>query len=97
MQDQAVLLEGAATAKRWSHVVLVRDFALKRLTWYKDGKKDAEVVAKYPAATASNADLLIGTGYTGPFLGQLDDVGVWARALTAVEIKQLYDATAAGR
>jgi hypothetical protein len=95
--DQAVLLEAAASAKRWSHVVLVRDFALKRLTWYKDGKKDAEVAAKYPAATASNADLLIGTGYTGPFLGQLDDLGVWARALSAAEVKQLYDATAAGR
>ena len=46
--------------------------------------------------TASN-DLLLGSGYTNPFVGQLDDIGVWPRALTEAEIRQLYEATSAGR
>lgn len=95
--DQAVALPGAATVKRWSHVALVRDLTAQRITWYKDGKKDTEAAAKYPVATVSSYDLLIGNGYLTPFVGQLDDVGVWARALNPTEVRQLYEATAAGR
>ena len=95
--DQGILLAAAATVKRWTHVALVRDLTAKKLTWFKDGKKDIEVAAKFAATTLSTADLLIGTGYLSPFVGQLDDVGLWARALTAAEIKQMYDATSTGR
>ncbi|HEX3134731.1 MAG TPA: LamG domain-containing protein [Planctomycetota bacterium] len=95
--DQAVAMPAAGVVKRWTHVVLVRDLTAQRLTWYKNGKKDVEVAAKYPVATVSSYDLLIGNGYLTPFVGQLDDVGVWARTLSPVEIRQLYEATSAGR
>jgi hypothetical protein len=94
----AIALAGAGVLKKWTHVAIVRDLAVRRLTWFKDGKKENERAAAYAAAVATNGDLLIGTGYTSnPYIGQLDDVGVWPRVLTEAEIRQLYEATAAGR
>lgn len=94
---QAFALPDAGAPKRWTHVVLVRDLAVRRLTWFKDGRKANEAAAQYAAATVSTNELLLGSGYTNPFIGQLDDIGIWPRALTEAEIKQLYEATAAGR
>lgn len=52
----------------------------------------------YPVAAASNQPLTLGMGYTGNgFIGQLDDVALWPRALSAQEILALYSATATGR
>lgn len=90
-------LAGAGVLKKWSHVVLVRDLAVRRLTWFKDGKKVVERAAQYAVAASTSNDLLLGSGYTNPFIGQLDDIGVWPRALTEAEIHQLYEATSSGR
>lgn len=88
----------AVTAKTWVHLAVVRDFTAKTVTWYRNGKATNTVATAYPVAAASNQPLLIGTGYTGNgFIGQLDDVAVWPRALTATEIQALYAATATGR
>lgn len=94
---QVLGLPAAGVPKRWTHVALVRDFTAKRLTWFKDGKKETEVAAKYAMSGVSTADQKVGTGYCNPFLGLLDDVGLWPRALAEAEIKQLHEATSAGR
>ena len=94
---QAFTLPAAGVPKRWTHVALVRDLTARRLIWFKDGKKVAEVAAKFAASAISTADQKIGNGYCNPFLGQLDDVGLWPRALTEAEIHQLYEATSSGR
>lgn len=93
----SIELLAAGVLKKWAHVVLVRDLAVRRLAWFKDGKKVIERAAPYAAAAVTSNDLLLGSGYTNPFVGQLDDIGVWPRALTEVEIRQLYEATSAGR
>lgn len=88
----------AVTPKTWVHLAVVRDFTAKTLTWYRNGKATNTVATAYPVAAPSNQPLLIGIGYTGNgFIGQLDDVAVWPRALTAPEIQALYSATATGR
>jgi hypothetical protein len=84
-------------AKQWTHMVVVRDLAAKKVVWFVNGKRDNESAAKYPAAVASNQPLLVGNGYTHPFIGQLDDFGIWPRALSETEIAQLYAAGAVGR
>lgn len=88
----------AVTPKTWVHLAVVRDFTAKTVTWYRNGKAINTVATAYPVAAASNQPVLIGTGYTGHgFIGQLDDVAIWPRALTATEIQALYSATANGR
>jgi hypothetical protein len=83
--------------KLWAHVALVRDFTAMKMLWYKNGKQDNERAAPFPSAAISSDPVLIGKGYTNPFIGQLDDIGVWPRALSAQEIQALYAATATGR
>jgi hypothetical protein len=86
------------TPKTWIHLAVVRDFTSKTVTWYRNGKAINTVATAYPTASISNQPLLIGNGYTGNgFIGQLDDVAVWPRALSAQEVLGLYSATATGR
>lgn len=86
------------TPKTWVHLAVVRDFTSRTVTWYRNGKPINTVATAYPTASVSNQPLIIGNGYTGNgFIGQLDDVGVWPRALSAQEILGLYSATATGR
>lgn len=86
------------TVKTWVHLAVVRDFTSKTVTWYRNGKAINTVPTAYPTASISNQPLLIGNGYTGNgFIGQLDDVGVWPRALSPQEVAGLYSATATGR
>ena len=86
------------TVKTWIHLAVVRDFTTKTVTWYRNGKAINAIPTAYPTASISNEPLLIGNGYTGNgFIGQLDDVAVWPRALSAPEMLGLYSATATGR
>ncbi|HEX3134793.1 MAG TPA: LamG domain-containing protein, partial [Planctomycetota bacterium] len=85
------------TPKTWVHLALVRDFTAKTVTWYRNGKATNTVATAYPTASVSNQPLIIGNGYTNGFIGQLDDIGVWPRALSAQEIAGLYSPTATGR
>ncbi len=87
----------AVTAKTWVHLALVRDFTSKTITWYRNGKATTPVATVYPSASVSTQPLIIGNGYAGAFIGQLDDIAVWPRALSAPEIAGLYAATATGR
>lgn len=88
----------AVTPKTWVHLAVVRDFTAKTVTWYRNGKPINTVATAYPIAAASNQPLTLGMGYTGNgFIGQLDDVALWPRALSAQEIAGLFSATATGR
>ncbi len=84
-------------ARTWTHLVLVRDLMAKRVLWYRNGKKGSDSAAPYAESAVSTLPLLIGSGYVKPYIGELDEFGVWPRALSESEIHQLYDATAAGR
>ena len=75
----------------WAHLVLVRDFAAKKVTWYKDGKKVGESPAAYASVTASRLPLRLGSGYAGPFAGRMDEFALFNRALTEKEVLQLYE------
>jgi hypothetical protein len=74
---------------QWTHLVAVRDLKARKLRLYINGRLVAEREAKYPAAKASAAPLLLGHGYCGRFHGRIDEVGIWNRALSAAEIAQL--------
>jgi len=92
-----VAMNIVVSPKTWVHLAVVRDFTAKTVTWYRNGKPINTVATAYPTASISNQPLLIGNGYTNGFIGQLDDIAVWPRALSAPEIAGLYSATATGR
>lgn len=83
----------------WTHVVLVRDLGpAKQLSWHFNGKRTNALAATYPESKASPKPVILGNGYTGfPYVGLIDEVGIWPRALGEDEIRQLYESSAAGR
>ena len=81
----------------WTHLVLVRDFAAKKVAWFKDGKKVSEAPAAYTSVTASKLPLSLGKGYAGAFAGKLDEFALFNRALTEREVQQLYESGRRGQ
>jgi hypothetical protein len=90
--DPHVAVNSAARLEvdKWTHVVVIRDLAAKKVTWYRNGRKTAEAaIALVPAA--STQALYLGAGYAGSFAGALDELALYGRALTEKEVADLYD------
>jgi hypothetical protein len=75
----------------WNYVSLVRDITNNKLTWYINGKVNSSGTPSYSQATASTANLILGSGYAGSFTGYLDEVKIYPYARTADQIKQDYN------
>lgn len=90
-------LAPAADAGQWAHLVFVRDAQARSAAWYRNGALVRSEATGFPVTTPSNADVTIGNGYAGGFVGLIDEVGLWPRALTAAEITALHATSAAGR
>ncbi len=80
-----VALTGPKLAlKKWSHVALTYDGATARL--YVNGRL---VATKRAAAPSGKGGLTVAAGDRGrSFVGQIDDVGVSDKALTADELRR---------
>ena len=77
----------------WSHVVITRSGTT--LTWYVNGVADTTKTAtKIPAA--STLPLTIGDGYVSGYVGGIDEVAVYGRALTPTEITDHYNTMDSG-
>jgi hypothetical protein len=72
----------------WYHVVVVREGAAVRL--YLNGVLDAAGTAAGAAATSTHPFTLAYAGYHTFFPGTLDDVRLYHRALSPVEVPQLH-------
>ncbi len=51
-----------------------------------------EADAQFPTAKPSPQEAFIGRGYVQPFLGAMDDVRIYKRALSSEEVANLYKA-----
>ncbi len=82
--------------KRWNHVVLVR--TRQGATLYLDGQREAARDFSSPPPPERSL-LWLGGHHNGSssFEGKLDEVAVYARALTADEIRKHFAAAAIGR
>ena len=93
-------LESAVTANsntNWYHVALTRNGTT--LTGYVNGKQafaESVPIINLVSNSDNNGDLLLGTRLTsGPYYrGALDDVAIWNRALTVLQIQSLADGKA---
>lgn len=75
----------------WTHVVAVVDSSVMKILFYKNGVLDGEKLITDTIHSGSNA-LYLGTWSGGGrnFVGDLDDIVIYGRALTAAEVKLLY-------
>jgi len=75
--------------KQWNHIAVVRDLKARSITWYVNGTREPAQKARYPAAKPSALKTFIGKGYTKPFVGKIDELMVFNRALSQQEIGAL--------
>ncbi len=88
---QSFTMTHPVKADAWTHLVVVRDLERKKLLWYRNGAATDKTAAKFPEAKRSKEAAWIGKGYVEPFHGRIDDLRVYARALTAEQVKDLYE------
>ncbi|MEW6427535.1 MAG: LamG-like jellyroll fold domain-containing protein [Thermodesulfobacteriota bacterium] len=87
---QQFTLASAIPTNVWTHIAVVRDLGAMKLRWYKNGELVNETNAQFATAKASGNAVRIGYGYAGSYIGQLDEVELWTRPLTAAEIQGDY-------
>ncbi len=88
---------GSIPGGAWHHLAFVLDPVAKQGLWYIGGAL-AVTTAKPPAVLSGPVEQVrIGTGKYASFIGDLDQIGVWSRPLTADEVRALYEAGKNGR
>ena len=81
--------QSTTTTDVWTHIVMV--YNAGQMTLYKDNVAAATGTFNHTAVSSTTLPLLIGKGVGGShFYGQIDDIGIWNRALSQCEINDLY-------
>lgn len=77
---------------QWEHYVAVYNNQTMQL--YKNGTSIGTTTNTYTATTQASLPIYIGRAISGGYIAaNIDDIGIWSRALTSSEISQLYSAT----
>jgi hypothetical protein len=88
--------EGSINDGAWHHFVLTVDRASKVADSYLDGMRTATRDISSLGSVDNGGLVTIGQDPTGTYpeagLAALDDLGVWTRALTALEVTQMHSA-----
>ncbi len=85
---------GITPANQWHHVALVVQRATGQIIGFLNGKRIGTAALPAPAqAIATLADLAEGRDLIGavPYMGLLDELAVWSRALTDDEVGRLFE------
>ena len=95
--NQTIDSNNTLSLNAWHHVALVRDAATSKVTFYIDGSQDSGGWKAYSpdrvAASAATAKIgARGDATANFFKGNLDDLRIYARPLSAAEIQALYQA-----
>ncbi|MGJ8660975.1 MAG: LamG-like jellyroll fold domain-containing protein [Bacteroidota bacterium] len=76
----------------WEHYLMVYDAGA--MSTYRNGVLEGTNTFTYTNVTSANLPLYIGKGISGGYFpGDMDDLGIWDRALTTCEINDLYTET----
>jgi fibronectin type 3 domain-containing protein len=73
------------------HVTIVRNVAAKTVTIYKNGIAQTTYCSGWVNPSPSDRNLMIGYEYAGYWQGRIDDVRIYARALSSSEVSNLYN------
>ncbi|MBM3921493.1 MAG: T9SS type A sorting domain-containing protein [Sphingomonadales bacterium] len=80
----------------WTNFVLTHDGSITSI--YKNGQLLSTIPGAFPVSNCPGGDLLMGCDWqmNNKLNGQLDDIGIWNRALTQQEITNLYTSSNVG-
>lgn len=92
--NASLIAPGMLLNGTWKHVVVVANSQEKVATMFVDATEVARMSMPLPISKAPVKERLTGWFYNGFFQGDLDDVRLYARALTAAEVEGLFAAQA---
>ncbi len=84
----------------WHQIIAVRDASAGKNILYVDGTKDNEVSVDYPHSFSADVATQITVGYLNRanvgdneyhFIGSMDEIGIYTRAVTASEANTFYN------
>lgn len=75
----------------WQMMATVRNTADRR--WYRNGSLSSTTSHSYGELTETTANIRIGTGYAGRWVGRMGIVMAYRRAITADEMNTIYQRT----
>lgn len=77
----------------WHHIVMVNDISQGKLFGYLDGEYYGEVVNNLTNDNNNTEDIVIGSTKwdTNRYVGYIDQVAIWNKRLSDLEIKGLYN------
>ena len=78
----------------WKHIAVVANSTARHAAMYIDGQLAAEMPMPVPITKTVFKERSTGWFYNGFFTGELDDVRLYSRALTAAEVQGLFRAQA---
>ena len=82
----------------WIHIAWTKSPSADKVIAYANGKAvQTTSCGGFCNTTASGINLLLGKGYTNNFIGYIDEVRIYERALTALQIQQRYVESASRR
>lgn len=81
LRSTTVIPEG-----RWTHVAAVYESSVDQYAIYINGSIDTAATVASDPPPPSTDSLRIGTGFNGPFEGDLDEVRIWNWALESLQI-----------
>ncbi len=94
-QSAWIWAQAAVASANWDHYTCVYD--APNMILYKNGVQVATNVFNHSNTLSTNLPLWIGRGVSGgDFVGRIDEIGFWNRALTASEALLLYLGCPAG-
>lgn len=76
----------------WAVVATSRSSTSNFMRWYKNGILYTNTTAAYAQVTTGTQNITIGQGYAGAYIGNIDYVALYNRALSAAEIQQNFNA-----
>ena len=84
--------DGAIPENAWSHLAVVADRAQGKIRYYLNGKLDSarDIPSGFTGSLDVDGDLSIGSRWQ-PFVGMLDEVKIFRKALTEDEIRASYE------
>jgi len=79
----------SVTQNELAMIAVTRDQSF--VTWYKNGVQSAQVSNGFPTAVSTTNTILIGNGYVGYYIGQINLVALYTRTLSSTEISSFYN------
>lgn len=83
---------GVVAQNEWAMMATSRNTTNDYTKCYKNGKNISTTTAGYTQVITGTQPIKIGTGYAGSYIGNIDVVLVYNRALTDLEIQQNFEA-----